>query len=109
MTVAHRKPNPGLIFHSDRGIQYASESFREDLKTYIMVQSMSRKGDCWDNACADSFFSTLKMEGVYKEIIRPEKKHRNLFLNILKSFIMDRGFILFLTIKVQKNMSHLIQ
>lgn len=74
MAVAHRQPDPGLIFHSDRGIQYASESFREKLKIYRMVQSMSRKGDCWDNACAESFFSTLKMEEVFKQSYRNRKE-----------------------------------
>ena len=65
MAVLHRNPPEGLIFHSDRGIQYASTSFREKLKSYKMIQSMSRKGNCWDNAPAESFFSTLKMEEVY--------------------------------------------
>lgn len=65
MAVAHRNPGTGLIFHSDRGIQYASGAFREKLKQYRMVQSMSRKGDCWDNAPIESFFSTLKMEEVF--------------------------------------------
>ena len=71
MAVLHRNPGKGCIFHSDRGIQYASHPFREKLKGYNMVQSMSRKGNCWDNAPAESFFSTLKMEEVYKH-----KKYR---------------------------------
>ncbi len=65
MAVLHRNPPEGIIFHSDRGVQYASTSFREKLKCYKMTQSMSRKGNCWDNAPAESFFSTLKMEEVY--------------------------------------------
>lgn len=65
MAVMHREPPEGLMFHSDRGVQYASNSFREKLKTYKMIQSMSRKGNCWDNAPAESFFSTLKIEEVY--------------------------------------------
>ena len=55
-----RKPPGGLVIHSDRGIQYACEAFREKIKDHKLVQSMSRKGNCWDNACAESFFSTLK-------------------------------------------------
>lgn len=66
MAVFHRSPAKGLIFHSDRGIQYASEDFREQLDEYEMIQSMSRKGDCWDNACAEIFFSTLKQEEVFQ-------------------------------------------
>jgi putative transposase len=63
--VRQRRPPPGLIFHSDRGSQYASKAFRRRLWRYRMRQSMSRKGDCWDNAVAESFFATLK-----KELIR---------------------------------------
>ena len=57
-----RKPKPGLIFHSDRGKQYASKDFRDLLKMYKIKQSMSRKGNCWDNAPAESFFHTIKVE-----------------------------------------------
>lgn len=60
-----RSPQPGLIFHSDRGSQYASDEFREVLKRNKVVQSMSRKGDCWDNAVAESFFKTIKTELIY--------------------------------------------
>jgi transposase InsO family protein len=60
--VRLRKPLPGLVFHSDRGSQYASKAFRRRLWRYRMTQSMSRKGNCWDNAVAESFFATLKKE-----------------------------------------------
>lgn len=60
--VRLRKPPPRLIFHSDRGSQYASHAFRRRLWRYRMRQSMSRKGNCWDNAVAESFFATLKKE-----------------------------------------------
>lgn len=53
------------IFHSDRGVQYASKEFRKALKPYGFIQSMSRKGNCYDNAVAESFFHTLKTEHVY--------------------------------------------
>lgn len=62
MAVTHRDPSEGLIFHSDRGSQYTSESFRKLLKTYRMVQSMSSSGNCYDNAITESFFHTLKTE-----------------------------------------------
>jgi putative transposase len=61
--VARRQPPPGLIFHSDRGSEFAAASFREELKNIGAIQSMSRKGNCWDNAVAESFFSTLEFEG----------------------------------------------
>ena len=55
-----RKPEKGLIWHTDRGSQYASNSHRKILKEHNIIQSMSRKGNCWDNAVAESFFHTLK-------------------------------------------------
>jgi transposase InsO family protein len=57
-----RRPARGLVFHSDRGSQYASHAFRRRLQRRNMRQSMSRRGNCWDNAVAESFFATLKKE-----------------------------------------------
>jgi transposase InsO family protein len=57
-----RRPPPGLVHHSDRGCQYASHGYRERLKAAGAQSSMSRVGDCWDNAVAESFFATLKGE-----------------------------------------------
>jgi putative transposase len=62
MAVLSRRPPKGLLFHSDRGSQYASHAFREALQRAGMQQSMSRKGDCWDNAPSEAFFKTLKTE-----------------------------------------------
>ena len=61
-----RKPAPGLIMHTDRGSQYASENYRALIKDYAVVQSMSRKANCWDNAPMESFFKTLKVERVHQ-------------------------------------------
>lgn len=70
----HRqKPGPGLIHHSDRGSQYASEDYRERLISYKMTGSMSRKGNCYDNACIESFHSTLKKELVYQTKFKTRK------------------------------------
>jgi len=60
--TATRKPAAGLIHHSDRGSVYASADYRDALKLMGAVASMSRKGDCWDNAVAESFFATIKGE-----------------------------------------------
>lgn len=65
MAILRRQPSPGLIFHSDRGSQYCSGDFQKMLKTYGMVSSMSRKGNCWDNSVAESFFGSLKTERVF--------------------------------------------
>jgi len=62
MACQSRKPSDGLVFHSDQGVQYASAEFRAALSRLEVVQSMSRKGDCWDNSPCESFFSTLKLE-----------------------------------------------
>jgi putative transposase len=64
MALWQRKPKAGLLHHSDRGSQYASRQFRQLLKTHRVTGSMSRKGDCWDNAVVESFFGTLKQERV---------------------------------------------
>ena len=61
-----RRPGAGTIMHTDRGSQYASAPHRRLIKDYLMVQSMSRSGDCWDNAAMESFFKTLKIERVYR-------------------------------------------
>ena len=60
--LARRSPEPGMLFHSDRGVQYACKEFTDHLAGRGILQSMSRKGNCWDNAPAESFFKTLKSE-----------------------------------------------
>ena len=67
MAVKARKPGKNLLIHSDRGSQYCSHLFQSKLKSYGMICSMSGKGECWDNAVAESFFHTLKTEYVYFE------------------------------------------
>ena len=64
MALKNRPIANQLVFHSDRGIQYACTEFRDELKDLPVAQSMSRKGNCWDNAVAESFFKTLKCEMV---------------------------------------------
>jgi len=66
MACQNRPITKELIFHSDRGIQYACKAFRNLLSKPLVTQSMSRKGNCWDNAVAESFFKTLKVERVYQ-------------------------------------------
>jgi transposase InsO family protein len=65
MAWFRRQPGPGVIFHSDRGSQYASLAMRDKLAEYGMTASMSRKGNCWDNAPTESFFNSLKNERVH--------------------------------------------
>ena len=65
MAIWQRQPKAGLIVHSDQGVQYASDEYRRLLKSYGLVGSMSKKGCCWDNAVAESFFGSLKQERVH--------------------------------------------
>lgn len=65
MAAGNRPVTHSLLFHSDRGVQYACSAFREQLEGIPVLQGMSRKGNCWDNAVAESFFNTLKTEMVY--------------------------------------------
>jgi transposase InsO family protein len=67
MAVARRSPGEGLLHHSDRGVQYASDDYTRLLQSNKMTSSMSGKGDCWDNAVMESFWSTLKNELVNHE------------------------------------------
>jgi transposase InsO family protein len=62
MAYWRRKPDPGLLHHSDRGSQYACDKYQDQLEHYQMIPSMSRKGDCWDNSPTERFFRSLKSE-----------------------------------------------
>jgi putative transposase len=76
--IARRNPPLGLLLHSDRGVQYTSEEFRQLVQKHGIVQSMSRKANCWDNAVAESFFRSLKVERIkgYKLNSRIEAESR---------------------------------
>ena len=86
MAVGKRLPNNGLIFHSDRGSQYCSKECEGQLKRYGVLGSMSRKGDCWDNAVAESFFATLKKERVHKANYQTRKEAKNDIINYMVMF-----------------------
>lgn len=75
-----------VIHHSDRGSQYASQGFRENLKLYEITQSMSRKGNCWDNAPVESFFHTLKTELVYFENYSTREEARKSIFEYIEIF-----------------------
>jgi putative transposase len=67
MALGQRQPAAGLLHHSDRGVQYASQDYRQRLSAFGLAASMSRKGNCYDNAAMESFWSTLKQELVYRD------------------------------------------
>ena len=80
MAVARRDVHPGLVLHSDRGVQYRAWEYQAALETHEITPSMSRKGNCWDNAAMESFFSRLKVELVYaEEYATLEAAYRSVF------------------------------
>jgi len=68
MALQQSRPGPELLFHSDRGVQYAADAYQELLRRSKVLCSMSRKGDCWDNACAECFFGKLKGEHIQDQV-----------------------------------------
>ena len=83
MAIQRRRPRAGLIHHSDRGSQYAAGDYRDILRAAAITQSMSRKGNCWDNAPMESFFGTLKTELVHqREYLDRDAARRDLFAYI---------------------------
>jgi len=86
MAYWHRKPEPGAIFHSDRGSQYCSHEFQALLTTYQMTSSMSRKGNCWDNAAAESFFGSLKTERVFFSNYKTREEARRDITDYIEMF-----------------------
>jgi putative transposase len=86
MAIWKRKPAKGLLWHTDRGSQYASESHRALLKQYGISQSMSRKGNCWDNAVSESFFHTLKTELIHHQIFLNRDEARQAVFEYIEVF-----------------------
>ena len=80
------RPPRGVILHSDRGVQYACKSYRNLSSRLGFVQSMSRKGDCWDNAPMESFFGTLKTELVYHEDYKTRAEARLSIFDYIETF-----------------------
>ena len=80
MAIKNRPMRKGLIFHSDQGVQYATKKFANMLESYGVIRSMSRKGNCWDNAVAESFFKSLKTELIYgNKLITKEQMKLDIF------------------------------
>jgi transposase InsO family protein len=90
MAFEQRQPPPGLIHHSDRGSQYASTEYRSHLASNGALSSMSRKGDCWDNAVAESFFGSLKREHVERQSMRTKRQTRKGIVGYIECFYNSR-------------------
>jgi len=90
MAITHRRPAPGLIFHSDRGTQYTSTEFTGLLAEHEMIQSLSRPRQCWDNAVAESFFATLKAELIDRQSWATRLQVRHAVFDFIEVFYNRR-------------------
>jgi transposase InsO family protein len=86
MALLNRQPPANLLFHSDRGVQYASGDYRQALARAGLVPSMSRRGNCYDNAAMESFWSTLKLELVYRTEFATHQHARAALFDYIESF-----------------------
>lgn len=86
MALRHRRPPPGLIVHSDRGVQYATGAYRAALARAGLIASMSRKANCYDNAVMESFWSTLKLELVYRREFASQAQARTAIFDYIETF-----------------------
>jgi transposase InsO family protein len=86
MALLHRQPPADLLFHSDRGVQYAAGPFRAALAKAGLTPSMSRRGNCYDNAAMESFWSTLKLELVYRRTFASHLQARTDIFDYIEVF-----------------------
>ena len=86
MAMGRREFAPGLIFHSDRGSQYCSHRYQKVLRTNGIISSMSRKGDCWDNAVSESFFGSLKTERIFGSNYKTRAEARRDLFDYIEMF-----------------------
>ena len=90
MAIENRRPAPGAIFHSDRGTQYTSKEFTDLLTDNNMIQSLSRPRQCWDNAVAESFFASLKLECIYRQALPTRRHARRAVFDYIEVFFNRR-------------------
>jgi transposase InsO family protein len=86
MAIARRSPGQGLLHHSDRGVQYTADAYQYLLQSHGMEPSMSGKGNCWDNACMESFWATLKTELVHHERYETGEQARQSIFEYIEIF-----------------------
>ena len=98
--IVKRQPARGLLLHSDRGVQYTSETYRQLVNEHGLVQSMSRKGNCWDNAVAESFFRSLKVEAIYGNKLSTKAEAASRIFDYIEGFYNTRrthSFLLYMS------------
>lgn len=86
MALRQRRPSAGLVHHSDRGCQDASEAYREHLAAWKLTPSMSRRANCYDNAAMESFWSTLKEEGVHRRVFVSRAEAASAIFDFIETF-----------------------
>jgi len=86
MALLHRRPPAKLLFHTDRGVQYASGDYRQALGNAGLIASMSRRGNCYDNATMESFWSTLKLELIYRRSFDTRTQARMQIFDYIETF-----------------------
>jgi putative transposase len=86
MALLHRQPPANLLLHSDRGVQYASQAYRHALTQAGLIASMSRKGNCYDNATMESFWSTLKLELLYRQPLASRRQTQCALFDYIECF-----------------------
>jgi transposase InsO family protein len=91
MAWFRRRPGPGATLHSDRGSQYGSSAFQGKLAAYGMTCSISRKGNCWNNAPTESWFNNFKNEHVYGVRHAPPRRHESLELRVHRSLLQSQA------------------
>jgi transposase InsO family protein len=90
MAVGRRRPPPGLIHHSDRGSQYAGQAYQALLREHSLTPSMSRKGNCWDNAPVERFFGSLKRERTDLHLFNTRAEARACVIDYIEMFYNSR-------------------
>ena len=100
-----RKPPRGLLWHTDRGSQYASKSHRDLLKEYGFKQSMSRKGNCWDNAPMERFFRSLKTEWIPTIGYKNFNEAKNYDININSNVITNATFCRYEAVRLLESLN----
>jgi transposase InsO family protein len=90
MALGRRRPPPGLIHHTDRGSQYAGQAYQELLREHGLIPSMSRKGNCWDNAPMERFFGSLKRERTDLELFATRNEARACVVDYIEMFYNSR-------------------
>lgn len=108
MALWRRKPQKGLIVHSDRGVQYASKPYVQLLNRHECIGSMSRKGNCWDNAVAESFFGTLKQELVQWKCYQTRLEAKQDILAYINMFYNNKRLHSFLGYKTPNQYEALV-